>query len=377
MKKNKKTIVFFNGFYIPHLGGVERYTSKIIEQLQKEYNVIVVTTNDNNYVNEEIIDNVKIYRLPVYNLCKNRFPFLKKNKEYKSLIKKICSEEIDQIICNTRYYQTSMLGAKISKKNDIPLFIIDHSSNHVSVGNNILDKFGAIYEHYLTFKLKKYNPKFYGVSKRCNEWLKHFNINASGVFYNSIDDKVYKDFYKEKKSSKIVISYIGRIIKEKGILNLLEAFDIVNKKYNNIELHIAGDGPLLNDIKAKYKEKNIKFLGKLNYESVMKLCVETDIFVHPSMYPEGLPTSILEAGVMKTAIIATDRGGTCEVIDSEKLGLIVEENIEDLVEKLEYLLENPKKIEELKNNIHKRIMDKFIWKQSVKTMITEIKKYEK
>ena len=187
MKKNKKTVAFFNGFYIPHLGGVERYTSKVIEQLQNEYNVIVITTNDSNYANEEIIDNVKIYRLPVHNLCKNRFPFLKKNKEFKVLLKKILNEPIDQVICNTRYYQTSMLGAKIAKKKDVPLFIIDHSSNHVSIGNNILDKFGAVYEHYLTFKLKKYNPKFYGVSKRCNEWLKHFKINASGVFYNSMN----------------------------------------------------------------------------------------------------------------------------------------------------------------------------------------------
>ena len=42
MKKNKKTIAFFNGFYIPHLGGVERYTSKVVEILKKKYNIIIV-----------------------------------------------------------------------------------------------------------------------------------------------------------------------------------------------------------------------------------------------------------------------------------------------------------------------------------------------
>ncbi len=376
MEKNKKCIAFFNGFYIPHLGGVERYTSKVIEQLQKDYNIIVVTTNDNDYDSEEVIDGVKIYRLPVYNLCKNRFPFLKKNTEYKKIIEKVSNEKIDYIICNTRYYKTSFLGAKFSKIKKVPLFVIDHSSNHVTIGNKILDFFGAIYEHYLTNKIKRYNPKFYGVSKKCNEWLKHFKIMASGVFYNAIDDKVFDEYYEKTNNQEIIISYIGRIIPEKGILNLLDAFEEINKKYKNIKLIIAGDGPLLNDVKRKYKNKNIVFLGKIKYEDVMKVCVKTDIFVHPSMYPEGLPTSILEAGVMKSAVIATDRGGTCEVITDESVGLIIQENKEDLISKLDYLLSNPKIIEKLKENIHKRIMDRFTWKQTTKIMEEELKKYE-
>ncbi len=377
MKKNKKTIAFFNGFYIPHLGGVERYTSKLSEQLKENYNIIVVTTNDSNTKNIEVVDDVKVYRLPVYNLCKNRYPFLKKNKEYKELLNKILKEKIDFIICNTRYYQTSILGAKVAKEKNTKLFFLDHSSNHVTVGNKLLDRCGAIYEDYLTNKIKKYNPKFYGVSKKCNEWLKYFNIEASGVFYNSIDDSVYKKFYKEKKNKKTKISYIGRIIPEKGVINLLDAFEEINKKYKNIELVIAGDGPILKDLKEKYKNKNITFLGKIGYEDVMKLCVETDIFVHPSMYPEGLPTSILEAGIMKTAIIATDRGGTCEVINDKKYGLIVEENKEDLVDKLSYLLDNPDKIKELKENIHERIIKNFTWKQTAKAVEKELEKYGK
>lgn len=134
MKKNKKTIAFFNGFYIPHLGGVERYTSKVVEILKKKYNIIIVTTNDNNYKSKEIIDDIKVYRLPVYSLCKNRYPFLHKNSEYKELLDDLNKEKIDYIICNTRYYQTSILGSKVSKDKKCPLYVIDHSSNHISVG---------------------------------------------------------------------------------------------------------------------------------------------------------------------------------------------------------------------------------------------------
>ena len=373
MKKNKKTIAFFNGFYIPHLGGVERYTSKVVEILKKKYNIIIVTTNDNNYKSKEIMDDIKVYRLPVYSLCKNRYPFLHKNSEYKELLDDLNKEEIDYIICNTRYYQTSILGSKVSKDKKCPLYVIDHSSNHISVGNKILDFFGSIYEHHLTKKIKRYNPKFYGVSKRCNKWLKHFDIKASGVFYNAIDDKVYNEFYHEvNNGDTIVLSYIGRIIKEKGVLNLLEAFSELRKKYSNIELHIAGDGPLLEKIKNEYTDSHIHFLGKLNYEEVMNLCVKTDIFVHPSMYPEGLPTSILEAGVMKCAVVATDRGGTKEVINNSNVGLIVKENVEDLVKKLDFLLSNYDEMNKLKENIHNRIIHNFTWKQTAKAIEKEL-----
>ena len=373
MKKNKKTIAFFNGFYIPHLGGVERYTSKVVEILKKKYNIIIVTTNDNNYKSKEIIDDIKVYRLPVYSLCKNRYPFLHKNSKYKELLDDLNKEKIDYIICNTRYYQTSILGSKVSKDKKCPLYVIDHSSNHISVGNKILDFFGSIYEHHLTKKIKRYNPKFYGVSKRCNKWLKHFDIKASGVFYNAIDDKVYNEFYHEvNNGDTIVLSYIGRIIKEKGVLNLLEAFSELRKKYSNIVLHIAGDGPLLEKIKNEYTDSHIHFLGKLNYEEVMNLCVKTDIFVHPSMYPEGLPTSILEAGVMKCAVVATDRGGTKEVINNSNVGLIVKENVEDLVKKLDFLLSNYDEMNKLKENIHNRIIHNFTWKQTAKAIEKEL-----
>lgn len=373
MKKNKKTIAFFNGFYIPHLGGVERYTSKVVEILKKKYNIIIVTTNDNNYKSKEIMDDIKVYRLPVYSLCKNRYPFLHKNSKYKELLDDLNKEKIDYIICNTRYYQTSILGSKVSKDKKCPLYVIDHSSNHISVGNKIFDFFGSIYEHHLTKKIKRYNPKFYGVSKRCNKWLKHFDIKASGVFYNAIDDKVYNEFYHEvNNGDTIVLSYIGRIIKEKGVLNLLEAFSELRKKYSNIELHIAGDGPLLEKIKNEYTDSHIHFLGKLNYEEVMNLCVKTDIFVHPSMYPEGLPTSILEAGVMKCAVVATDRGGTKEVINNSNVGLIVKENVEDLVKKLDFLLSNYDEMNKLKENIHNRIIHNFTWKQTAKAIEKEL-----
>lgn len=381
-KKNnsKKKIGIFTGYYLPHLGGVERYTEKLVEQMQiLNYDTVIVTSNHDNLKSIEK-NNIKIYRLPIYNLFKQRYPLPKRNKVWKKLYKQIEDEKFDFIICNTRFHLTTMIGAKLAKKHHIPAIVIEHGSNHFTVNNKVLDYFGSVYEHALTNNLKKYISHFYGVSYRCNEWLKHFNINADGVLYNAIDGQAY-EYYKNSHDpvadkNKIVISFAGRLIKEKGIYLLLEAFQSLKDKYSNIQLIVAGSGPTLDHLKKIYQDKDIVFRGKLPYDKVMALYNDTDIFVHPSMFPEGLPTAILEAGIMKCAIIATDRGGTVEVINQEDYGIIMEENVESLKDSLETLIKNKKQRENLKNNIQKRVLEQFTWKitaQKVSEVLEELK----
>ncbi len=373
-----KKICIFTAFYPPHLGGVERYTEEIVKELVKSNSQItIVTTNDNNYPEYEKKENIIIYRLPVYKTFKNRYPIIKTNKKYREIINKIKSLNFDAYVCQTRFYLTTQIGVKIANNHNKKALIIEHGSSHFTVNNKILDFFGAKYEHFLTNRIKKKNVRFYGVSKSCNEWLKHFKIVADGVLYNSISDEIYdtyknKHYFSKKEKNKIYIGYIGRIIKEKGVDLLLESVSELSKNYKNMELFIAGNGPEIEKYKTKYNNKNIHFLGVLSYDEVLKLCNDLDIFVHPSMYPEGLPTSILEAGLMKCAIIATNRGGTIEVINSKDMGLIMDENINSLKDNLKYLLDNNSKIKEYKENIHKRIINNFTWKITSQKLLKEV-----
>ena len=56
MNNKKETIVFFSGYHLPHLGGIERYTDNLGQELiKKGFNVVVVTSNYNNLKSEEII----------------------------------------------------------------------------------------------------------------------------------------------------------------------------------------------------------------------------------------------------------------------------------------------------------------------------------
>lgn len=358
------------------MGGIERYTDKLVHELKAlGYEVVIVTTNHAN-LKEYEKNKTTVYRLPTYAIFKQRYPILKRDQHYKKLIKKINDENADYYICNTRFQLTTLLGARLAKKQGKEAIVIDHGSSHFSVGVPALDVLGKVYEHFLTSIVKLYVKKYYGVSLRCNEWLKHFRIKATGVFYNSIDTAAYQTYktapYKKDFGKQVVITYAGRVLKEKGVVLLLDVFVELAKRHEKICLVIAGDGPLLTELRKTYKHPRIYFEGKLGYDEVMPLLGRTNIFCHPSMYPEGLPTVILEAGLMKCAVIATDRGGTKEVINEDAYGMIIEENRESLLNALEALIEDHGTAEKMGQRLHTRVVKEFSWKSTAKCVQNEL-----
>ncbi len=372
-----KKIAIFSGYYLPHLGGVERYTYNLANKMkQMGYDIVIVSLRYDESLEEiEQLDYAKIYRLPTYKLFVERYPIVKNNKRCKEILKLVEKENVDSVILQTRFWTSSYIGSKFAAKNNIPVCLIEHGSTHFTVNNKILDFFGAIYEHKLTNAIKKNVPDFYGVSKKCVEWLKHFNIEAKGVFYNSINTEEAEAYNNDiqKDNEKISITYVGRLIPEKGVLKLISIFKDLQKKYN-IELNIAGQGPLLDKIKQDNKDNiNIHILGMLSHDEVMNLLAKTDIFINPSSFPEGLPTTILEAGIMECAVVATPMGGTAEILENENIGLICGFEEDEIKEKLVELLNDKDKREKLSKNIKKQVIEKFSWDATAKKVVNTIK----
>ncbi len=249
-----KKIAIFTGYYLPHVGGVERYTYHLASELSKHgYKVFIITCRYDNSLKEvEETKEAVIYRLPTYSFFVNRHPILKFNKKQKKLIKEIQKENIDFCVFQTRFWSTTMQGGVFSRRNKIPSILIEHGTSHFTQDNKIIETLGAWYEHFLTSIVKTFNKDFYGVSNECVKWLEHFKIVSKGVLYNSIDTQEY-DEYKNKKyelaidENKIKIVFVGRVIQNKGICELVEAYKNLKKNYD-ISLIIAGDGLLKDKI---------------------------------------------------------------------------------------------------------------------------------
>ena len=370
-KENKKYVVIFSAYLLPHLGGIERYVDNLSKQFVKlGISPILVTTNYNNLRDIEEVNGVLIIRLPIYSIFKNRYPIIKHNKKYRNLMKKLDNYSIDTIIVNTRFHLTSHVGVQYACKRKIPVYLIEHGSNYVTLDNKFIDFFANRYEDFLTWRLKKKVNGFYGVSKACGEWLQHFNIQYAGVWYNSIDcEQVVPQ---KEKHSKINFLYAGRLIQQKGVENILESFNQLLNEHHNIHLTIAGDGPLLDQYRKKYNSKQIEFTGKLEFKDLLKLYAKTDIFLYPPLWPEGLPTSILEAGLMSCAVIGTDQGGIKEIIHNGENGLIVDNTINGLKKGMKELIVDEKNRKKLANNLHNTIIQQFSWNVTANKIIRDI-----
>ena len=137
-----------------------------------------------------------------------------------------------------------------------------------------------------------------------------------------------------KKNHKQVV-YLGRDSFEKGI-------DILKE----IEPNIDG---------------NVKYCTSLEWRKAMEVLKSSQILVLPSRI-ESVPQSILEAFYLKIPVIATDVGGVHELVSNDKTGLLVApNNSKELLEKINYLLNDIELCNRLANNAHEFVMKNFSW----------------
>lgn len=357
---------------------MERYVEGFSKQLARAgFDVIILTSNTEKQPDIEIINNIKIIRLPQFKLFSHRFPIPKPNRKLFQLIKEIRKENPDIYILNMRIYLINFIALFLSKIHKKKSILIEHVSGHFIFETTILNFLGRFYEHIISFILKHSVNKFYGVSQACIEWLRHYDINSGRIIYNGIDisNKPQNDRHIWRENNipegSIIITFAGRLIQEKGIIYLLDAFSQLTLKNIHLYLFIAGDGPLLEIIKSKYStNNNVIILGRISHEEVISLLYSSDIVVNPSYYPEGLSTLLLEAGINNCAVITTSMGGTNELITNQETGIIIEPKSEQsIIDAIEWLINNPELRNNIASNLYRKVTTQFTWEKIVSQFI--------
>ncbi|MDX1641170.1 MAG: glycosyltransferase family 4 protein [Balneolaceae bacterium] len=154
----------------------------------------------------------------------------------------------------------------------------------------------------------------------------------------SVDPEKFVITKNGRASDKIKIVHSGRIVSTKGVPDLVTVFTELADKYENIELHIAGDGEQLPDARelaegSRHSEK-ITFYGRVSQKQVNKLLNDSDIFVLNSRTDEngdmeGTPVSILEAMCLKKPVVSTIHAGIPDVIQHGENGMLAHEYAND------------------------------------------------
>ena len=139
-----------------------------------------------------------------------------------------------------------------------------------------------------------------------------------------------------------IVLGVGRLHRQKGFRDLIEAFSGLDHQRIDAHLAIVGEGPERSPLEAQIQKSTwgdkITLLG---YRAdVPELIAEADVFVLSSLW-EGMPNVVLQAMLLGTPIVSTDVEGIEELMTHEENGLIVErEDQADLRNNLQRLLEN-------------------------------------
>jgi glycosyltransferase involved in cell wall biosynthesis len=372
----KKSFCLFCANYLPNLGGVERYVYNLAKSLIKRgHNVTVVTSNVFALPSYEVDENgIEIFRMPCHNFMKGRYPILKTDDAFKELDKKLSEKQFDLVVINARFYIHSLYAANFAKKNNIKCITIEHGSTHLSVDNKILDMVVAQVEHFVTALLKRKCKDYYAVSNAAGKWSSHFGIKSKGTLYNAVDiehiiaskNKSVCNYRKEYgiPDSAILITVTGRLLKIKGVYELLDAFIRINR--DDLSLIYAGDGPEMDELKKRANDR-VFFLGQIDFDHIVSLLDTSDIYCLPSV-SEGMSTSVLEAIATNTFVITTYNGGAREVITSDEYGIITMSNtvfetqvaIEKALDK-EYRKAATEKA-------YQRLMEGFTWQKTAENL---------
>ena len=158
--------------------------------------------------------------------------------------------------------------------------------------------------------------------------------------------------------------FIGRLLKEKGIFDFIEAAKIVKQRYPKTKFTVLGRTDADNP-GALHSEQvqELVATGLIDYPgqvaNVVDWIANSDVFVLPS-YREGVPRSTQEAMAVGRAVITTDVPGCRETVIDGKNGFIVPKwNPQALAEKMIYFIENPEQIQAMGEQSYKIAQEKF------------------
>ena len=359
-------------------GGSEKYYFELGKLLKEHGNEVAyfsmedeknIKTGDKEYF-------VDKFELTSKNIWKVHDVIYSK-KNYKKMCEAIDDFKPDIIHLNNfqRQLSSSVVFAAYDKK--VPIIYTAHDVQAICPAITMLDSNGNVCEKCIG---GKYNNC---IENKCNkgsmlksvigahegEFYRKNNIYKDMVNYIVTPSKFYKmQFIKDGYDEKKVIAihnfinvdeynlgtknenyalYSGRLSKEKGIINLVEAFKklLEDKEINNIDnikLYIAGDGPCKEEIEKYINNNNLKdkiiLLGYLKQDDLKEYTRKASFIVVPSIWYENCPYSVLETQAIGKAIIGANIGGIPELVQNEKNGFIYKyDDVNELKEKMKKL----------------------------------------
>jgi glycosyltransferase involved in cell wall biosynthesis len=144
--------------------------------------------------------------------------------------------------------------------------------------------------------------------------------NKLHVIYNGVLDTA-NQFPSDRTDSNLTFCVASRLVTDKGIKEVINAYKSICNELTNSQLVLLGDGPDATKFhKLAKNTPSIKFLG--HQSNPLPIMSQADVFIHPT-YHEGFSVALVEAGMLSLPIIATSVGGNVEIINDRQTGILI------------------------------------------------------
>lgn len=203
----------------------------------------------------------------------------------------------------------------------------------------------------------------YKITKKPLKIIANGNVNGIDLEYFQKTPEVMKSAETYQKKNVFTFCFVGRVVRDKGINELVSAFVHLQKKYAHIRLILVGPFEQKLDPVSSETEKQIIENPAIDFMDFQKdirpFLAVSDALAFPS-YREGFPNVVIQAGAMGLPSIVTDINGCNEIIEHGKNGVIIEpHNEEALYKAMEDFLLHPETVNAMAGNCRKMVADRY------------------
>jgi glycosyltransferase involved in cell wall biosynthesis len=349
----KLRLLIFSPYFPPHVGGLEGYVSDLNEVLLRSGEIDAITVfapwlpHEGPAV-EDRGEGCLVVRYPAFELIPN-FPVPKLwRRELWRALRSCHPASHDVFVSHTRFFLSSAFALLCARAVSRPLMHVEHGSDYVQLSGRSARAAARAYDLLLGRALLRHADGVVAVSQAAAAFVwrlagREVPVVHRGMWGERLDAASADEQVFAWAAGRPVVTFVGRLIDGKGVPDLLRAFAAVAGV--QAVACIVGDGPRRAELEALAASLGISgrvlFLGYLPEERAWSVIRASDVIVNPS-YTEGLPTSVLEAALMGKAVLATDVGGTPEIVTDGVGGLLVgAHDVDALRSRLERLLGDP------------------------------------
>lgn len=375
------TLCIVTHTFLPHVGGIEKVVYEQCKRLmQKHFEPIVVT--DRNYTDKNyVFDGIKVRCYDSVNIgFRLGIPYaVPQITSLKTFFESIKSSDLIHV--HGHPYLSSLLAAKIAKRYEKPLVLTQHNT-FIEYESSFWDHVEWLNDYAIGKQVLKEADKIVVVSNATRNYVLSLETDPEKihVLHNGVDLNRFrplsgiKDEMKKKlgisKDSSVVLT-VRRIVYKNGIDTLIESAKKAIKKNPNLVFLVVGKGPDFEKVKEKIEQlemqKNFRLTGFVSDEDLPFYYNAADFFVLPSKSGEGLPLVALEAMACGVPVIATNVGGTSEVMKEDYGKLVPPDSPNSLAEAIVEF--SHRELSTLKKDLRAVIEQNYSWDKNVEKLV--------